>query len=247
MTRMKRGIALLALMCIAYFAWADQTKDDVEDRMDEAASALKEIESTPDKGIPPEVLKEAKCVAIVPSMVKAGFIIGAKHGRGVSTCKLPNGSWSAPAFFEITGGSLGAQAGGANVQLVMMIMNDEGKRHLYRNKFKFGAGATAAAGPVGSDVSTDQAWKMNSEMLTYSRAKGAFAGVDLGGSNFSSDDDATVALYGKDINSRDLLTGQVPAPASAHNFLAAVQQSQAAAMAQAPAKPENNKPEANNQ
>jgi SH3 domain-containing YSC84-like protein 1 len=235
---MKRLITLLVFVCLASLAWAQQTKEDVESRMDQASTTFKVINSQAENGIPPEVLKQARCVAIVPSVVKVGFILGGKHGRGVSTCKLPDGSWSAPAFFEITGGSIGAQVGGSSTQLVMIITSEEGKHELYRGKFKFSGGASAVAGPVGNQVSAADAWKLNSGILTYARAEGGlFAGADLGGANFSADDDATLALYGKDINSRDLLTGKVPAPESAHTLLAAVERTQAAAMAKQPNQP----------
>jgi SH3 domain-containing YSC84-like protein 1 len=228
---MKRLITLLVLVCLASLGWADQTKTDVVDRMDSAAKTLQEIEGAPDKGIPGDVLTGAKCVAIVPSLVKGGFVVGGEYGRGVSTCKLPNGHWSAPAFFTISGGSFGLQIGAEGVQLVMMIMNNDGMRHLLQDKFKVGGEASAAAGPVGRDVSASEAWKLNSQILTYSRAKGAFAGLDLSGSVVEKDVDSTKALYAKDYSATALLTGKVPVPPSAHTFLAAVAHAKAEAVA----------------
>jgi lipid-binding SYLF domain-containing protein len=238
MTRITSLFTLLVLVCLASFALADETKQDVEARMDDASTTLKQIVSMPsNKGIPPEVMKQAKCVGIVPSIVKVGLIIGAKHGRGVSTCKLPDGSWSAPAFFTISGGSVGAQAGGSSTQLVMLVMDEAGMHQLYRDKFKFGGEASAVAGPVGDQVSTADAWKLKAQILTYSRSKVAFAGADLGGSEFSPDAESTEVLYGKDISTRSLLTGKVPAPESAHLLLAAVAQTQASATAKQPEEP----------
>ena len=148
---MKFRIAVMLVFCMGALgiARADQTKTDVQDRLQSSTTTIQQIIDAPDKGIPDEVLKGAKCIAIVPSMIKGAFIFGGKHGRGLSTCRLPDGRWSAPAFFTITGGSWGAQIGVEDVQLVMMIMNDDGMRNLLSNKFQIGAGASAAAGPVG--------------------------------------------------------------------------------------------------
>jgi len=228
---MKRMVALAVLVCLATFAWASQVKTDVEDRLQSASKALQEIENAPDKGIPKEVLRGAKCVAVVPSMLKAGFVFGGKHGRGVATCKLPDGSWSAPAFFTITGGSWGAQIGVEDVQLVMMIMNDDGMRHLLEDKFQIGGSASASAGPVGRQVSADEGWKMNSQILTYSRAKGLFAGIDLAGTEVERDGDSTKAQYGEDYSNTAVLTGKVPVPSDARGFIATVRNAAAEAVA----------------
>jgi SH3 domain-containing YSC84-like protein 1 len=230
---MKRSciVLLCVFLGLISFAWADQTKTDVEDRLNSAAKSLQEIMSAPDKGVPQEVLEGAKCVAVVPSMIKGGFIFGARHGRGVATCRLPDGRWSAPAFFTITGGSWGAQIGVEDVQLVMMIMNDDGMRQLLQDKFRVGAGASATAGPVGRQVSAAEGWKMNSPILTYSRAHGLFAGVDLSGAVIERDSDSTRALYGKDLSNTAVLTGNVPAPPAAHVFLAAVEKAKAESLA----------------
>lgn len=224
---MKRAVkslipVLAVFLCMIGVSHADQDKTDATARLQSAATTLRDIAQAPDKGIPDEVFKGAKCVAVVPRMLKGGFIVGAKHGRGVSTCKLPNGKWSAPAYFVISGGSWGAQIGVENVELVMMIMNDQGMRHLLENKFQVGASASASAGPVGRHASAGTDWKVETEMLTYSRAKGLFAGVDLDGSWVERDNDTMDALYGKDVTTRAALTGQVPAPAAARPFLAQV-------------------------
>jgi SH3 domain-containing YSC84-like protein 1 len=201
---------------------ADQTKTDVLDRLNSATSTLAQITSAPDRGIPDEVLKGAKCVAVVPSMIKGAFIIGGKHGRGVSTCRLPNGTWSAPAFFTITGGSWGAQFGVEDVQLVMMVMTDDGMRHLLQDKFQIGAGASAAAGPVGRHASAGINWKVDTEILTYSRSHGLFAGIDLSGSWIEQDNDSTIAAYSKEYTPREILTGHVPVLEGARPFLGEV-------------------------
>jgi SH3 domain-containing YSC84-like protein 1 len=155
-------------------------------------------------------------------MIKGGFIFGGKHGRGVATCRLPNGTWSAPAFFAISGGSWGAQIGVETVDLVMMIMNDSGMRHLLSNKFQVGGEASAAAGPVGRHAMAGSDWKLDTQMLTYSRTQGAFAGISLGGSWIAQDKDSTIAMYGRDRTNAAVLEGRVKVPAAAHAFLAAV-------------------------
>lgn len=231
MISMKKLIALFALLCVSSLAWANQNKTDVEDRLQSAAKTLEQIQGAPDKGIPQEVMEGAKCVAVVPSMIKGGFIFGGKHGRGVATCRLPNGSWSAPAFFTISGGSFGAQIGVEDVQLVMMIMNNDGMRHLLQDKFQVGAGISASAGPIGRQVSANEGWKLNSEILTYSRSHGAFAGADLGGAEVEKDASSTKAMYGKDLTSTAILTGKVPVPPAAHVFLSAVRTAKAEAVA----------------
>lgn len=216
------ALASMLMLALSGFVWAAQTKTDVDERLQDAAKTLREIENAPDKGIPNEVFSGAKCVAVVPSMIKGGFIFGGRHGRGVATCKLPNGTWSAPAFFTISGGSWGAQIGVEDVQLVMMVMDEEGMRHLLSDKFQIGGEASASAGPVGREASAQTGWKLNSEILTYSRSKGLFAGVDLGGAQIERDGDSTKAMYGKDLSNEVVLDGKVPVPAAAHTFIAAV-------------------------
>ena len=177
--------------------------------------------AAPDKGIPAEVLDHAKCIAVVPHLLKGGFVFGAENGRGVATCRTPNG-WSAPAFFDITGASWGLQIGIEGVDLVMIIQNDKGMERLLASHFQLGADASVAAGPVGRHASADTDWKLNTEILTYSRAKGVFAGITLNGAGIRRDDDSTEALYGHDIATRSILTGAVPPPPGASVFLDAV-------------------------
>jgi len=210
---------VLGLNCLG---WADSKRDAVADRMENATKVIQEIMNTPDKGIPEEVLAHAKCVAVVPHLVKGGFVFGAENGRGVATCRTAKG-WSAPSFFAVTGGSFGLQIGVEGVDLVMVIQTDKGMDHLIASKFQIGADASAAAGPVGRHASADTDWKLNTEILTYSRAKGAFAGVTLNGASIRPDEDSTRAFYGKDVTTRAALTGQIPPPPEARSFLAAVQ------------------------
>lgn len=200
-------------------------------RLDEAAKVMHQLMAAPDTGIPQEVLDNAKCVAVVPSMLKGGFIFGAEHGRGVATCRTGNG-WSAPAFFTATGGNWGAQIGGQATDLVMMIMNDNGMNQLLNSKFKIGADASAAAGPVGRQASASTNWKLQSEILTYSRSRGLYAGAVLNGVVVKADQDAMIGYYGHDEGFRPVLTGQAKDPMAGNDrFTAAVRNSHAEATA----------------
>jgi lipid-binding SYLF domain-containing protein len=221
----------VALASLSSLGWAEQGKEAVTDRLHNAGTVLNEIMGAPDKGIPEEVLEHAKCIAVVPHMIKGGFIFGAENGRGVSTCRTANG-WSAPAFFAITGGSWGLQIGVEGVDLVMIIQNDRGMQRLLASKFQLGADASAAAGPVGRHASADTDWKLNTEILTYSRAKGAFAGLTLSGASIRRDDDSMQSFYGRHISTKAALTGRVKAPESAESFLSAVRNAKAQAIAQ---------------
>lgn len=218
---MRKLVGIALMLAMSGFALAADEKAAVQERIQRAGEVFQEIMAAPDKGIPGDVLEHAKCVAIVPGMVSAGFMVGGKHGRGVATCRTANG-WSAPAFFDVTGGSYGLQIGAQKVDLVMLVMNDKGMEHLLSSKFQLGGEAGVAAGPVGRQGSANTDWKMNAELLTYSRAKGVFAGVDLSGASVKQDEDATKAFYAKDVSFRDALTGQVPAPPEARDFLAEI-------------------------
>ncbi len=227
---MKKLITLVAVLSLTGIAWADSDREATVDRLDHAGQILHEVMAAPDSGIPEEVLEHAKCVAVVPHMIKGGFIFGAENGRGVATCRV-KGGWSAPAFFAITGGSWGLQIGVEGVDLVMIIQNDKGMRQLLSSKFQLGGDASAAAGPVGRHASADTDWKLDTEILTYSRAKGAFAGLTLTGASIRRDDDSTKAIYGRSVSTRSILTGRVTAPASARAFLNAVRSAKAQAVA----------------
>jgi lipid-binding SYLF domain-containing protein len=227
---MKKAITLVALLSLTSIGWAGTDREATNDRLDHAGSVLHEIMAAPDKGIPEEVLEHAKCIAVVPHLLKGGFIFGAENGRGVATCRTADG-WSAPIFFAISGGSWGLQIGVEGVDLVMIIQNELGMRQLLSSKVELGADASAAAGPVGRHASADTDWKMDAEILTYSRAKGAFAGLTLNGASIRHDEDSTRAIYGDDISNARILKGEVAMPGAAHSFLDAVRNAKAQAVA----------------
>lgn len=219
---MKKTLWMCAILslCAVSFAADDQPAKDSKatDRVQAAADVLDEIQNTPDKGIPRQVLGSAECVAVVPSMLKGGFVFGAKYGRGLASCRTSKG-WSAPAFFLVEGGSFGFQIGGQAVDLVMLIMNDNGMKSLLSSKFELGADASVAAGPVGRLAEGDTDWKMRAQVLTYSRARGVFAGVTLNGAVVKQDKDSTREFYGHMVTFPASLKGEVDAPPSANPFL----------------------------
>ena len=190
-------------------------------RLQAAATVLDEIMAAPDKGIPSDILSSAKCVAIIPSLLKGGFVVGGAHGRGMATCRTATG-WSAPAPLTTTGGSIGLQIGGQAVDVVMVVMNDRGMQALLTSKFKLGADASVAAGPVGRQTEGSTDWKLRAEVLTYSRARGLFAGISFNGAVIKQDEDATGELYGRMVDFKSILTGSVQPPQSADAFLAAI-------------------------
>src|SRR6266851_1106905 len=221
----RKYLLALTIMALdfASLTWAADDKDeaDINKRIDAAANVLNEIMATPDKAIPDSIMSDARCIAVVPSMIKIAIGIGGNHGKGVATCRTPNG-WSAPAPITITGGSWGLQLGGQAVDLVMVVTNDQGMQHLLSSKFKLGADASAAAGPVGRDAGADTDWKMKAEVLTYSRARGIFAGIDLNGSVVTQDKDETRVLYGKFLPFSEILSGKVEPPHGTEAFLSTV-------------------------
>src|SRR5271155_4551908 len=211
------------LLCVG-MAWSADDKDqsDIDKRLDASAKVLNEIMAVPDKAIPDKVMSDAKCVAVIPSMVKIAVGFGGSHGKGVATCRTESGSWSAPAPITITGGSWGLQLGGQAVDLVMIVTNDDGMQHLLSSHFKLGADASAAAGPVGRDAAADTDLKMRAEVLTYSRARGVFAGIDLNGSAVTQDKDETRILYGRFVPFADILDGKVAPREASEPFLSAI-------------------------
>ena len=218
---MKRLVTLLSLLgLLGLPMWASDREDSVE-RLQRSAEVLNAIMDAPDQGIPEEVLDGAKCIAVVPHLVKGGFIVGGKYGKGVATCRTADG-WSAPAFMTVGGGSWGLQIGAEGVDLVMLIMNEKGMQHLLSSKFELSGEGSAAAGPVGRHASAGTDWKLNSEVLTYSRSKRAFAGLTLEGAVIQQDGDSTEAIYGKEISFEKILRGGVATPASAAPFMTAV-------------------------
>jgi len=227
---MKKIMTIAALLSLTSVCWAGTDREATVNRLDHAGAVLHEIMSAPDKGIPEEVLEHAKCVAVVPHLLKGGFVFGAENGRGVATCRTENG-WSAPAFFAITGGSWGLQIGVEGVDLVLIIQNEKGMQQLIGSHFQLGADASAAAGPVGRHASAGTDWKLETEILTYSRARGAFAGIALTGAAIRRDDDSTEAIYGHKVSTARILNGQVAVPAAALAFLDAVRDAKAQAIA----------------
>ena len=212
------------ILILGTLGWAADTSDDQPDvvkRMNNAADVLTEIMSTPDKAIPDKVLSDARCIIVIPSMLKFAIGFGGNHGKGVGTCRTDKG-WSPPAPVTITGGSFGLQLGGQAIDLVMLVMNQKGLDALLSSKFKLGANASAAAGPVGRETAADTDWKMKAEVLSYSRARGLFAGIDLNGAALTQDKDETRVLYGKMVPFKDILYGDVPAPKGSNEFLSTV-------------------------
>jgi lipid-binding SYLF domain-containing protein len=211
-----------SVVLCATMAWSADDKDrsDIDKRLDASTKVLDEIMATPDKAIPDKVMSDAKCVAVIPSMVKIAVGFGGSHGKGVATCRTESGMWSAPAPITITGGSWGLQLGGQAVDLVMIVTNENGMQHLISSHFKLGAEASAAAGPVGRDAGADTDWKMRAEVLTYSR--GVFAGIDLNGAAVTQDKDETRILYGSFVPFGDILSGKVQPEGAGRPFLAAV-------------------------
>ena len=209
---------VLSAIMLANVAFASEAASS---RLQAAATVLDEIMAAPDKGIPSDILGSAKCVAVVPSLLKGGFVVGGAHGRGMATCRTATG-WSAPAPLTTTGGSIGLQIGGQAVDLVMVVMNDRGMQALLTSKFKLGADASVAAGPVGRHTEGSTDWKLRAEVLTYSRARGLFAGISFNGAVIKQDEDATRELYGRMVDFKTILTGSVPSPQTAESFIAAV-------------------------
>src|SRR5437588_9347765 len=218
---MKKLMVFLLMGCLGSLAWAGEQKKDVAERLQMATAVLAQMVSAPDKGIPEEVLETAKCVAVVPHLVKGGFIFGGKHGRGVATCRTADG-WSAPAFISVGGGSAGLQIGVEGVDLIMLIMNDKGMEQLLSSKFQISGEGSAAAGPVGRHASAGTDWKMDTQMLTYSRSKGVFAGLTLEGAVVRQDSDSTRSVYGRDASFQSVLQGEVATPKIARPFMKAV-------------------------
>lgn len=221
---MNKSLLVLLVLCLNLASFgADEPSRTSKAalRAQAAADVLDEIQGAPDKGIPQEVLGSAECVAVVPSMLKGGFIVGGRYGRGLASCRTPKG-WSAPAFFAVKGGSVGFQIGGQAVDLVMLIMNNDGMQHLLSSQFSLGADASVAAGPVGRHAEGNTDWKMRAQVLTYSRARGIFAGVSLAGAVINQDKDSTRDFYGRMVPFKTSLTGEVDPPAGANAFLTAL-------------------------
>lgn len=209
------GLALL--LSLPAIAFASDKDDDVS-RIQSATRVFQEIMNTPDKGIPSDILASAKCIAIIPGDKKFAFVFGGNYGRGLVTCHNDHG-WSAPLFLAIEGGSVGYQIGGSSTDLVMIFMNDHALRSLLADKFKLGADATVAAGPVGRNASAGTDVRLNAEILSYSRSKGAFAGISLDGAVVQADKSGDHSMYGDSVSRHDIMDGQTPVPASAQPLI----------------------------
>jgi lipid-binding SYLF domain-containing protein len=207
-----------ALVLSTVNVWAASGREDSIERLQSATDVLHSIQGTPDHSIPDSVLNAAKCIVVVPNLVKGGFIFGAKHGRGIATCRTADG-WSAPAFISVGGGSWGLQIGVEEVDLIMLVMNDRGLQHLLSSKFEMSGEGAVAAGPVGRQAVAGTDWTLNAEVLSYSRTKGIFAGLTLEGAVVESDNDSTFAIYDHEPTFRGVLSGKVVTPVTAEVFL----------------------------
>ena len=211
-------LAIAGSMTTAGFAADREIK--VDDRLDASADTLIDMMRASDRGIPHDLLDKAKCVVVVPGMKKAGFIFGAKYGRGFAACRRSGGSgWGAPAAMRVEGGSVGFQIGASETDVVLLVMNDGGMKHLLSDKFTIGGEATAAAGPIGRDASAQTDAMLNAEMLSYSRSRGLFAGISLEGATLRPDEETNRELYGRAATNREILTGDFKTPAVAEKFI----------------------------
>jgi SH3 domain-containing YSC84-like protein 1 len=215
---LKRLVAVATLVLVVTLAAGASDRDDDVNRTHKAARVFKEIMDTPDQGIPSHLLERAKCIAIIPGDVKFAFVFGGSYGRGVAICRTERG-WSAPLFVAIDGGSVGYQIGGSSTDLVMLFMNDHALKSLLSDKFKLGADASVAAGPVGRSAAAGTDLKLNAEILSYSRSKGVFVGVSLDGAVVKADKSGDRAMYGEDVNRHEILSGRVAVPESAQTLL----------------------------
>ena len=219
---MKKTLTAFSLcFMLAPTVFAASSRQDLQDRIDSAKVVLDQIMGAQDRTIPMNILKSATCVAVVPGMVKGAFVFGAQYGQGVVTCRTGHG-WSAPVFIRMAGGSFGFQIGGQSTDLILVAVNDRGFQDLLKNKFKIGGDASAAAGPVGRAGQASTDWKMNAELLSYSRNKGLFAGIDLDGTVLSQNQSDTQTLYGAAIPFDTILSGKQVTPAEARPFVRTV-------------------------
>jgi len=215
---LKRILIIATLGLLATLTAVASDREDDVSRTDKSAQVFREIMNTPDQGIPQDLLNSAKCIAIIPGDVKFAFIFGGSYGRGLATCRTGHG-WSAPMFVAIDGGSVGYQIGGSSTDIIMLFMNDQALQSLLSDKFKLGADASVAAGPVGRSATAGTDLKLNAEILSYSRAKGVFAGVSLDGAVMQTDESGDKAMYGNDVDRHQILDGKVAVPRSARPLL----------------------------
>ena len=215
---LKRILIVTTLVLLVTLTAVASDRDDDVNRTNKATQVFKEIMNTPDQGIPQELLESAKCIAIIPGDVKFAFIFGGNYGRGLATCRTGHG-WSAPMFLAIEGGSVGYQIGGSSTDIVMLFMNDHALHSLLSDKFKLGADASVAAGPVGRNAAAGTDLKLNAEILSYSRSKGVFIGVSLNGAVVQADKSGDRAMYGHNVSRHEILSGKVAVPESAQALL----------------------------
>ncbi len=216
---MKTAILSILFSVLAVGNLEAASKAPAAERLQEAADLVTEMMATADKGVPQDLLNKSRCVVLVPGLKKGGLIFGVKYGRGFVSCRKPGGvGWSAPAAIRVEGGSFGIQGGVSEQDVLLLVMNDSGMKHLLSNKFTLGGEATAAAGPVGRDVSAQTDAVMRAEMLSYSRSRGLFAGISLQGATLRPDVDSNRELYGRDIENSEILSGKVAIPASAQKL-----------------------------
>jgi SH3 domain-containing YSC84-like protein 1 len=211
----------LALMAGSVAAHGETDKAKLAERLTDAQQVVQEIMATPDKGIPQSILAGASCVVVIPGYKKAAFVVGGQYGQGVATCRTPKG-WSAPVFVQLAGGSFGFQIGGQSTDLVLVAMNQHGLQDMLRNKFKLGGDAAVAAGPVGRNAQAGTDWKLNAEFLSYSRAKGLFAGINLDGTVLSQNQEDTRTMYGSNLPFETVLKGNQATPPAARPFVRTV-------------------------
>ncbi len=209
----------LAALAVSYPMFA-ATQKDVTRRIDQAATVVTEIMDAPDKGIPDQLLDKAHCIAIIPGVKKGAFIVGGEYGKGVISCRLGNGQWSAPGNVRLEGGSVGFQIGGSETDLVLLVMNKSGEDKLLSSQFTLGGEASAAAGPIGRTVDAQTDAHMAAEILAWSRARGVFAGISLKGATLRQDLDDNEALYGRRIENRDIVNMKTAWPPAAARFQA---------------------------
>jgi lipid-binding SYLF domain-containing protein len=214
----KRLLAICLCALLSTPVFAASTRDDLQARIDAAKTVLDEIFAAQDRTVPLDILHAATCVAVVPGLVKGAFVFGAQYGQGVVTCRTGHG-WSAPVFIRMAGGSFGFQIGGQSTDLILVAVNDRGFQDLLKNKFKIGGDASAAAGPVGRSGQASTDWKMNAELLSYSRNKGLFAGIDLDGTSVSQNRDDTQIYFGAPQDFQNVLRGNVAVPPGAVAFV----------------------------
>jgi len=209
--------ALLGLLMVAPL-FADRDMDEHNKWMHESAVTLHELTNAGDRGIPEHLLRRAQCVGVIPNLKRAGFIVGAKYGKGVLTCRMPDGNWTAPAIMRIEGGSIGLQIGLGETDVVLLVMNESGENKLMRDKFTVGGDASVMAGPVGRSAEAQTDATMNAEILAYSRSRGVFGGVALEGATLRPDNDDDAKIYGRAVTVREILHGHVAPPPAASDL-----------------------------